>query len=125
MKPVYSIQGVVVHGNHLGKKLGYPTANLELPENKPFHLSNGVYAVNAEVDGVRYKGMANAGYRPTVAGEAMTVEIHLFGFSGDLYGKTLTVCFFSRIRDEQKFESLELLVQQIHKDKQEALRLLS
>jgi riboflavin kinase/FMN adenylyltransferase len=125
MKPVYSVRGVVIHGNHLGKKLGYPTANLELPENNPFKLSNGVYAVKAEVDQVQYKGMANAGYRPTVAGKSMIVEIHLFDFTGDLYGKTLTVYFFNRIRDEQKFESLALLVQQIHLDKQAALRLLS
>ena len=72
-----------------------------------------------------YKGMANAGFRPTIAGKIMTVEVHLFDFSGDIYGKTLVVYFYNRIRDEKKFDNLDLLVQQIHLDKEEALRLLS
>lgn len=72
-----------------------------------------------------YKGMANAGFRPTLAGKTLTVEVNLFDFSGDLYGKTLVVSFFDRIRDEKKFDSLEQLVEQIKHDKKEALRLLS
>ena len=69
--------------------------------------------------------MANAGIRPTIAGTTLTVEVNLFDFSGDLYGKTLVVYFFDRIRDEKKFDNLDQLVWQIHLDKQEALRLLS
>jgi riboflavin kinase/FMN adenylyltransferase len=122
---VYWIHALVVHGNHLGRTLGYPTANLELLKNKPFLLANGVYAVKVEVDHTVYNGMANAGIRPTIAGKTLTVEVNLFDFSNDLYGKTLFVYFIDRIRDEKKFDSLDQLVHQIHLDKQAALRLLS
>ncbi|MDP1621816.1 MAG: riboflavin kinase [Bacteroidales bacterium] len=125
MKSVYCIHGLVVHGNHLGRSLGYPTANLELLKNKPFLLANGVYAVKVEVNQLVYNGMANAGIRPTVNGKTLTVEVNLFDFTGDLYGKTLVVYFYHRIRDEKKFESLDHLVRQIHLDKKETLRLLS
>ncbi|MEI7723881.1 MAG: riboflavin kinase [Bacteroidota bacterium] len=125
MESVYVIHALVVHGNHLGRTLGFPTANLELLKNKPFLLANGVYAVKVEVDEVIYNGMANAGIRPTIAGNTMTIEVNLFDFSGDLYGKTLIVYFYERIRDERKFDNLDQLVQQIHLDKKEALKLLS
>jgi riboflavin kinase/FMN adenylyltransferase len=125
MQSVYLIHALVVHGNHLGRSLGFPTANLELQKNKPFLLANGVYAVKIEVNQLVYNGMANAGIRPTISGKTLTVEVNLFDFSGDLYGKTLVVYFFDRIRDERKFDTIDLLVQQIHLDKQEALRLLS
>jgi riboflavin kinase/FMN adenylyltransferase len=125
MGSVYCISALVVHGNHLGRTLGYPTANLELPENNPFLLANGVYAVKVEVNHLIYSGMANAGVRPTIEGKALTVEVNLFDFSGDLYGQTLVVCFLYRIRDEKKFDNLDQLVQQIHLDKEEALNLLS
>jgi len=125
MRSVYCIRALVVHGNHLGRTLGYPTANLELPETGSFLLANGVYAVKVEVNKSVYSGMLNAGIRPTIAGNALTVEVNLFDFSGDLYGQTLDVYFYSRIRDEKKFDNLDQLVQQIHLDKKEALRLLS
>jgi len=125
MGSVYWIHALVVHGNHLGRTLGYPTANLELQKHKPFLLANGVYAVKVEINYVVYLGMANAGSRPTIAGTTLTVEVNLFDFSGDLYGKTLAIYFFDRIRDEKKFDNLDQLVRQIHLDKQEALRLLS
>ncbi len=125
MGKAYSIQALVVHGNHLGKSLGFPTANLELPENNPFLLANGVYAVTARVNDILYQGMANAGVRPTMHGKSLTIEINLFDFTGNLYGMTLSVNFYHRIRDEKKFESLDQLVQQIRLDKTEALRLLS
>jgi len=125
MGSVYWIHGLVVHGNHLGRTLGYPTANLELLKNKPFLLANGVYAVKVEVNQLVYSGMANAGVRPTIAGTTLTIEVNLFDFSGDLYGKTLVVYFFDRIRDEKKFDNLDQLVQQIHQDKKAAMRLLS
>lgn len=125
MGSVYWIHGLVVHGNHLGRTLGYPTANLELLKNKPFLLANGVYAVKVEVNQLVYDGMANAGVRPTIAGTTLTIEVNLFDFSADLYGKTLVVYFFERIRDEKKFDTLDNLVQQIHHDKKKALSLLS
>jgi len=122
---VYCIHGLVVHGNHLGRTLGYPTANLQLPENKPFLLANGVYSVKVEVNQTLFKGMANAGVRPTIAGRILTIEVNIFDYSDDLYGKTLMVYFYDRIRDEKKFDSLDQLVRQIHLDKQTALGLLS
>ena len=125
MESVYLIHAQVVHGNHLGRTLGFPTANLELLKHKPFLLAHGVYAVKAEINHVVYKGMANAGIRPTIDGKTMTVEINLFDFSGDLYGKTLVVYFIDRIRDEKKFRDLDALVQQIHEDKKQAIKLLS
>jgi riboflavin kinase / FMN adenylyltransferase len=125
MESAFSLQARVVHGNHLGRTLGFPTANLELQKNNPFLLPNGVYAVRVEIDQKTYNGMANAGFRPTIAGKALTVEVNVFDFSGDLYGQTLEVHFYDCIRQEKKFDSLDLLVQQLHHDKKEALRLLS
>jgi riboflavin kinase / FMN adenylyltransferase len=125
MDSVYWIHALVVHGSHLGRTLGYPTANLELPKHKPFLLANGVYAVKVEVNQMVFNGMANAGIRPTVSGKTLTIEVNLFDFSADLYGKTLSVYFYDRIRDELKFDSLDQLVQQIHRDKQEVLKLFS
>jgi riboflavin kinase/FMN adenylyltransferase len=122
---IYCVNAMVVHGNHLGRTLGYPTANLAMLKNNPFLLANGVYAVTVEVDQLVYKGMANAGVRPTISGNTLTVEVNLFDFIGDLYGKTLAVCFIDRIRDEKKFDSLNHLVQQIHLDKKMALYLLA
>ncbi len=120
----YSISASVIHGNHLGRQLGFPTANLELPEKKPLLLAHGVYAVKIEFDQAWYKGMANVGIRPTVDGKNLTIEINLFDFSGDLYGKKLMVHFIGRIRNEKKFNNLDALVDQLHLDKQQALNLL-
>ncbi len=124
MGSVYLIHACVVHGNHLGRTLGFPTANLELLEHKPFLPAYGVYAVKAEFDHAVYNGMANAGTRPTIDGKTMTLEVNLFDFSGDLYGKTMIVYFIDRIRDEKKFNDLDELVRQIHEDKKRALELL-
>ena len=125
MGSVYWIHALVVHGNHLGRTLGFPTANLELLKNQHFLLANGVYAVKVEINQLVYNGMANAGVRPTIAGETLTVEVNIFDFSEDLYGKTLVVYFIDRIRDENKFENLDQLAQQIRQDKKAALILLS
>lgn len=122
---VYSITGVVVHGNHLGRTLGFPTANLKLKDGIPFLPAYGVYAVKIVVGLYVFKGIANAGTRPTVDGTTMTVEVNIFDFSGDLYGKTLDVQFIDRIRAEIKFRNLDELVSQIREDKQQALLLLA
>jgi riboflavin kinase/FMN adenylyltransferase len=121
----YRIRALVVHGNRLGGKLGFPTANLQLADNHPFLLPMGVYAVKVTVDQTNYDGMANAGVRPTIGGKNLTLEVHLFDFSGDLYGKTIEVCFIDRIRDEKKFDSLEDLVKQLRLDQADAIRLLA
>ncbi|MEI7500584.1 MAG: riboflavin kinase [Bacteroidota bacterium] len=125
MGSAYQIHAVVVRGNQLGRRLGYPTANLKLLKNKPFLLAHGVYAVKVDYNKAEYNGMANAGIRPTLGGKTLVVEINLFDFSENLYGKTLIVYFIDRIRDEKKFNSLDELAAQIHFDKQLALKLLS
>lgn len=121
----YRIRGLVIHGNHLGRTLGFPTANLKLPETEPFLPANGVYAVKAMVNNTGYNGMANAGIRPTIEGKTLTIEINLFDFDGDLYGETLEVDFIDRIREEKKFNSLDELVLQIRQDKTAVIKLLS
>lgn len=121
----YSVSSQVVHGNHLGRKLGFPTANLKMDDGFSFLLPYGVYAVKIQLDDLWYNGMANAGIRPTVDGITMTVEINLFDFSGDLYGKILTIAFIEHIRDEIKFGNLDDLIIQIREDKKTALSILS
>ncbi len=118
----YRVSGKVVHGQHLGSRLGFPTANLDIDKNKIVPL--GVYAVQAGLTGKKiYKGMANVGFRPTVTGSGLkvkSVEIHLFNFSGNLYGKTLRVRFIAKIREERAFPSLDELRGQLKKDRMNA-----
>lgn len=121
----YTFCGTVVHGNRLGRKLGFPTANIQPDPSTPFLAAKGVYAVHAETGGQTYKGISNAGIRPSVDGQNFTVEIHLFDFSGDLYGEKIRVTFLHRIREEQKFNTLEELQHQIRLDIQQAIGLLS
>ena len=116
----YRLEGTVVTGQQLGRTIGFPTANLELPPEK-FLPRYGVYAVNALVNGNSIAGVMNIGCRPTVAGEAPTIEVHLLNWSGDLYGQTLKVDLLQFLRPEQKFDSVEALKQQITKDCQAVL----
>jgi len=116
----YSLQGTVVTGQQLGRTIGFPTANLQLPPEK-FLPRYGVYQVNALIDKTMVKGVMNIGCRPTVAGEAPTIEVHLLNWSGDLYSKTLKVDLLKFLRPEQKFDSIETLKQQITKDCQAVL----
>ncbi len=118
----YSITGKVVHGQQLGRKLGFPTANIQISEGKPFPLKHGVYAVSVEIENNRYSGIANAGTRPTIGGDQFQLEVHLFDFLGDIYGKSLNVAFLHFIRPEKRFNSPEELAVQIGKDAEEAER---
>ena len=94
--------------------MGVPTANLWLPKNRlPIA---GVYIVNVDLDGKKYGGIANMGTRPTVNGQNPVLEVHILEFSGNLYGKKITVEFLKKVRDEKKFDSLEALKEQIFKD---------
>ena len=112
----YSILGTVVHGRHLGKQLGFPTANLALEAEQLPPL--GVYAVRALVRATLLPGVANLGHRPTVDGDSTErhLEVHLFDFTGDLYGETMEVRFVQRLREEQRFENIEQLKAQITRD---------
>lgn len=116
------IEGVVAHGQRLGRELGFPTANLPVPVDFP--LSDGVYRSRAEVDGRCYDGMSNLGCNPTVGGGERRLETHLFDFSGELYGRRLSVELLEKIRDERKFATVEELRMQIAGDKAAVLRLL-
>ncbi|AWT34946.1 riboflavin biosynthesis protein [Deinococcus arenae] len=114
----YDAQGVVVQGDQLGRTIGWPTANIRVPDGKALPL--GVFAVVAVGDHGRWHGMANVGFRPTVNGQDRRFEVHLFDFSGDLYGQELQVKFFTHLRGEQKFSGLDELKAQIARDAQAA-----
>ena len=122
---VYELAGTVVDGHHVGRDLGYPTANLR-PENVlKLVPGRGVYAVEAVYDGKTYPAMLNIGFRPTLDnGAESTIEAHLFGFSGNLYGETLTLRFLHRVRDEQRFPSLDALKRQLAEDAATVCRML-
>jgi riboflavin kinase / FMN adenylyltransferase len=112
----YTILGTVVRGDNLGKKIGFPTANLSA-HNEQFP-PNGVYFAEAKLDGIIYPGVVNLGYRPTVVtGRSERIlEIHFFDFERDIYGKDLELRFIRYLRPEKKFESVEALVRQIDLD---------
>ena len=111
----FSISGRVLHGQKLGRQLGTPTANVQLKRRRA--PLNGVYLVSVELDGRVQPGVANIGMRPTVAGDGRAhLEVHLLDFAGDLYGRRLTVVFHQKLRDEQRFASLEALKAAIDAD---------
>ena len=110
----WSMQGIVVPGDKRATKMNFPTANI-VPSNL-IHPKKGVYIIKAIYEGIYFNGVANFGVRPTVDGEKLLLEVHLFNFNSNLYGKDLTVEFLAFIRDEQQFESFEELKKQINKD---------
>lgn len=121
----FSMRGRVIAGQQLGRKLGYPTANLRL-EAAPSPLS-GVFAVRARVDGqgAWRPAVASLGVRPAVGGSEFLVEVHIFDFDGDLYQRELEVRFIARIRDEQDFPGMEELVEQMKDDEQRVREILN
>ena len=119
----YTFSGKIVHGQHLGRTIDVPTANIWLPKQKlPI---KGVYAVECILEGQAFSGIANMGIRPTVGGNKPVLEIHLFKFNKDIYSKRLTVRFIQKIRDEKKFDNLDMLKLQIQKDISKAINILS
>jgi riboflavin kinase/FMN adenylyltransferase len=119
----YTILGTVTHGNNLGKKIGFPTANLSAHSEQ--FPPNGVYFAEARVNGVLYYGVINLGYRPTVSSgkSERVLEIHMLDFDRDIYGEDVEVRFMRHLRPERKFESLESLAQQIELDVRRAREL--
>lgn len=114
----YSITGKIVHGEQRGRKLGFPTANIELLHGEMAVPAPGVYAVTASIEGRIYEGMGNIGNNPTFNDvEHARLEVNLFNCSGDLYGKTMSVQFHKYIRAEKKFSGVEELCRQIEEDK--------
>ena len=110
----------VVHGDRRGRKLGFPTANLEI-ENHRAMLPNGAYAVNVSFNGKNYCGIANIGDNPTFNVNDRRLEVYINDFSGNLYGQEITVSFLKKLRDEQKFSSADELINQLRQDLQKAL----
>jgi riboflavin kinase/FMN adenylyltransferase len=121
----YSLHGVVVAGQRLGRTIGFPTANMELYEPLKLVPGNGVYFVRVNVLDRTLYGMCNIGHRPTVAsGNARTIETNIFDFNEDIYGLDIDIAFVSRIREEKKFNSLEELRHQLEIDRDSCLSLL-
>ena len=119
----YSLFGVVVAGNRLGRTIGFPTANMRLYEPLKLLPGNGVYSVEVESLGRKFKGMCNIGTRPTVnAGRDRTVETNIFDFDEDIYGLDLKVTFLRKIRDERRFASLDALKAQLIQDRESCLK---
>ncbi|MEP1032887.1 bifunctional riboflavin kinase/FAD synthetase [Ekhidna sp.] len=121
----YSICGKVVDGNKKGKSLGFPTANIHVSETYKLLPADGAYAIKAFVRGFEYLGMLNIGFKPTVDGRERTIEAHLFNFEEDIYGQEVRVEFVKALRKEMKFDSLEALKEQLNKDKEIALSILT
>lgn len=116
----YSLTGVVVAGNRLGRTIGFPTANIQLYEPLKLVPGNGVYSVEVETVGRKLRGMCNIGVRPTVgSGNQRTIEVNIFDFDEDIYGLDLKVTFLRKIRDERKFDSLSDLRLQLVKDRED------
>ena len=113
-------------GKRLGRQIGFPTANIETSDPHKLIPSKGVYAVMATVNGLQYKAMLNIGYRPTVDANAdhRTIEVHLVDFEGDIYEHEITLCFYQRIRNEQRFSSIEMLKEQLLSDRETILKIL-
>ena len=113
----YSLTGIVEHGNGIGNQIGFPTANIQIDTIKHLPVS-GVYTAHTQIDGVVYSALVNIGNNPTIGNERLSVEAHIVGYQGDLYGHQLSIRFKDFVRPEQKFASLADLQRQIEKDMQ-------
>lgn len=116
-------RGAVRHGARRGRDLGFPTANIQLPANA--ELRHGVYAVRVSVDGVTHNGVANFGRRPQFDNGQPLLEVYIFDFAGDLYGKTADVSFVAFLREEARFDSVSALIEQMNEDARQARQRLS
>lgn len=121
----YFFSGVVVHGDKLGRTLGYPTANLQYTDADKIHLGIGVYAVTATVNGRQLKGMLSIGKRPTVNGLDERVEVNLFDFDADIYGVEISIQVHQYLRGQERYPSLDALKAQLLRDKENSLQVLA
>jgi len=120
----FFFEGEVIHGDKIGRELGYPTANLKNTDEEKIVMGDGIYAVYADVEGSSYKGMMSIGFRPTVNGKTRVTEVNLFDFSKEIYGKIIRIYVKKYLRSEVRFNGLEELKEQLHKDKEESLKWL-
>ncbi len=116
----YSINGKVVRGNGIGRKINFPTANIQINEPKKLLPKNGVYAVKVILNKKTYLGMLNIGYKPTIENKKKTIEVNIFKFSKDIYNNKISIVFIKRIRNEKKFKNLNELKKQLIIDKKKA-----
>lgn len=120
----YRMRGTVIHGDKRGRKMGFPTANIE-PDDDYFLPLTGVYAVRIRVQNRWHEGVCNVGYRPTFKSPdkpVLSIEVHIFHYTGDIYGEEVEVDWFIRLRGEQKFNGIEELAAQIERDKEAAVQ---
>ncbi len=121
----FQLSGIVVHGNKLGRTIGFPTANLKVDYELKIIPKNGVYSVEVLVHNQLYKGVMNIGNKPTVQGtKALFLEVFIFDFDQDIYDEHIVIRFYHRLRDEQKFDGIEALKTQLKKDEELARKLL-
>ncbi len=121
----YELSGEVVGGQQLGRKIGFPTANLEIVEKYKLVPSNGVYAVQAYIRGTKLAGIMNIGVKPTLGEQPRSIEVHIFNFDQEIYGEKLKVEVIKQIRPEMKFKDLKELTNQLVLDSQEARTILT
>lgn len=122
----YPISGKVVHGDKIGRTIGFPTANLQLEDERKLLPASGVYAVRVSVDGAMYGGMLNIGVRPTVSRSGIVrLEVNIFDFHSEIYDKTISVFLLARVRGERKFNDVAELSAQLKTDKQVVFKYLS
>lgn len=120
----YSLSGKVIHGNQIGRTIGFPTANIQMADTFKLIPKKGVYVVRCLIKDRLVNGVMNIGNRPTVDGTSLSIEVHLLDFDATLYGFEISVYLLDFIRDEQKFENLEALTSQIEDDKKKAIQFL-
>ncbi|MGK7370417.1 MAG: bifunctional riboflavin kinase/FAD synthetase [Candidatus Halalkalibacterium sp. M3_1C_030] len=125
LQRLYRLNGTVIHGDKRGKEIGYPTANIKPEDTRKIIPKDGVYAVGVRYEGNWYKGMMNIGTRPTFDDSQRTLEVHLFDFNEDIYGKEVQVRFVKRIRNEKKFSGKDELVSQLKEDEKTAKEILA
>jgi len=121
----YMLTGTVTKGKGLGRQINFPTANLFVEESYKLIPKNGVYVVNANINGKLVHGMMNIGFNPTVNGTKKSIEVHFFDFEQDLYQHTIQINILQRLRNEHKFDTVEKLQQQLKKDRDSSMAILS
>ena len=121
----YYLDGTVVDGYKVGRKIGFPTANLKVDYPEKLIPSEGVYAVYVYIEGKKWAGMLNIGHRPTINnGKDLSIEVNILHFSDNIYHKEIRIEFVKYLRPEEKYDNIEALIRQMHKDREEAAKVL-
>ncbi len=121
----YFLTGIITRGKQLGRTIGFPTANIQIQENYKLIPRNGVYVVKSIINQKLVFGMMNIGFNPTVAGENLSIEVHYFNFDADLYDQKIKVSLLEYLRPEQKFGSVDLLKEQLARDRNSAIKYIN